>query len=406
MTRPIRLIRLLAIVGSFAVSQQAVATYCVVDLTMGTQILSATSGTIPSQITSAHQATVSSINTSIQTMQQAIAQQLGNVGSVLKGTMQATSEAEVQTMRVNNTNLMTLLTRLAAAQAAADNRRQFGASEPFTGPDGREYRSTATPASTCRRALTARTRARSDAERAQASGATSDRVAYYRGSGMTPTESSTRLRTLRERAPEAYEPHAYPGYNSSPEDYDADMRAEYMVSLIDPEPFPEITTDSSSSVEALEYDAMRELYYAKTAPFEHTLLNIASSTAYEIDDPQTSDPEGNYQTRWAAIHQGAPMEPVATADGKISFNNILKVEVMDRVGNRRWFEEEQQKLSTNGLLKELLQMDAIRMQMEFETYKLTQQIAWMMAQEGIERARAEHGPIVEQLLTQQDLQEE
>ena len=374
----------------------AAAQVCVLDVATG-QIIAQGVSAIPGEITSAHASTSAEINAAIQQMQQAIAQQLGEVGSVLKGAIQGTSAAETETTTIAAGNIMDTLMRIAAAEAAAEQRRDQGASAPYTGPNGRTHRISATPPSTCRRVMTSATRASAEGRRSRASATTATTLSTHRSTIQSPTEAADRLKQNREERPESFEPHPFPGYDSDPDEYDPESRNQYLVNVIDPEPYPEITTDSSSSEVELEYAAERDLYYAAMAPYETTMLSIAAATAYEMDD--VDNPDGNYQDRWEQIYDGTPPVDVTNSDGKTSFNNILKVEVMDRAANRDWLEVELQNASTNGLLKEMLAMDSIRMLMEHENYKQIQRIAWMLAQEGIKKIRDEQGPIMESLLS-------
>lgn len=149
-----------------------------------------------------------------------------------------------------------------------------------------------------------------------------------------------------------------------------------------PYPLPALPSGTqSTSAQALRYNAAVRVDTARLAvPQETEALIVTLHTASLNVGTWPSD-------TWAAMTDKNGGTPPGLVNGYISDNALTRLQVAARYANPSWYAGLATK-NTEGLLREVALMDAVRMHMQYTQLRLTEHMAMMIAQMAAQEANA------------------
>ena len=146
-----------------------------------------------------------------------------------------------------------------------------------------------------------------------------------------------------------------------------------------PYPLPAIPATSNPSPSAMRYDAAVRVDTARLAvPQETEAMIVALHTASLNVGTWPSD-------TWAAMTDKSGGVPPGVVNGHISDNALTRLQVAARYANPSWYAGLVTK-NTQGLLREVALMDAVRMHMQYTELRLTERMAMMISQMAAQQA--------------------
>ncbi|MDA8190528.1 MAG: hypothetical protein M0Z68_03380 [Gammaproteobacteria bacterium] len=146
-----------------------------------------------------------------------------------------------------------------------------------------------------------------------------------------------------------------------------------------PYPLPAIPATSNPSPSAMRYDAAVRVDTARLAvPQETEAMIVALHTASLNVGTWPSD-------TWAAMTDKSGGVPPGVVNGHISDNALTRLQVAARYANPSWYAGLATK-NTEGLLREVALMDAVRMHMQYTELRLTERMAMMISQMAAQQA--------------------
>jgi len=169
---------------------------------------------------------------------------------------------------------------------------------------------------------------------------------------------------------------------------DAQDMAELMT-----EPFPEVqlTDKQKSNDDGMKYENMRKIKKARLAvPRKVINKNIA---AHSPSMPLAE------QARQMHEAMGGEGEPEEVVDGKISPYAMIDLMVDSRFANPNWYAKIAEK-NMNGMMREMMVMNAVQMEMQRRSLELEQMMALMKAGEIASKANNDLKPAMAKLYNQ------
>lgn len=164
----------------------------------------------------------------------------------------------------------------------------------------------------------------------------------------------------------------------------------YMEMLIDPTPTPVLPASQMKSPAGQTYKA---LWQVQNARMDLARQVVAGSEAlFKAAMPVPT----SFNALFARAHPG---QTAPVYGGKISMASFMDALVESRFENKQWIDDIH-KLDEKGLLLEIAQMQAIRLEIEYRNYLLNQQTANMQAADFAQRTKDTMSPALTQLRAQ------
>jgi hypothetical protein len=153
--------------------------------------------------------------------------------------------------------------------------------------------------------------------------------------------------------------------------------------IVDPEPALNLPSGLSLTAIGRNYENERKVMIAQELPSEAAVASVVTA-----EMPSISGQAAAVQEIWEYMGGRGP-PPGLTADGLISSDAFVKLQVASRYENPNWYSDIAQRTPI-GLQREEVLMEAVRLHIEERTYELLQRIAVLLASMNGQQVRQEH----------------
>lgn len=172
--------------------------------------------------------------------------------------------------------------------------------------------------------------------------------------------------------------------------------AKTVNAMTNPAPAMTLPKNAKKTSAGKKYNDFRKLKRADLAVPSSSLNALVAVHSPTVDEPQWA------KTIWASMGESGNPEGM-TKKGMMSPMALLHLSVQSRYANPKWYTELQTK-NQDGLLRELLSMEAARMEMQYRQLQWDQRIGAMLAQTTADKVNKEYNGTLSNLRQQAENQ--